>query len=191
MVRVPHPALLLAFATVVASAALLLRVADGAWPAVLSGAGVVAALVVLGTAMRAEAPAAPRPTPSEPPTDLAALGLGAPLRTRLAKAGLRTTRDLLDDDLLARLAPEDRERVAPLRRVARLVAIRNVGACEAELLLAAGVRAPHDLVAADPRDLADRLNAVNEATHFCQGIVAPGEVRQWIEDARALARPTE
>ena len=126
-------------------------------------------------------------------------GIGAGQAAKLADAGIHTT----DDLLMAGALPAGRARVASATGIspdsilgwvnrADLMRIPGVGAQYSDLLEAAGVDSPAELVQRNPANLATTFDEVVAAR---PGIVhrtpSESEVSGWIKDAKGLPKVVE
>jgi len=126
-------------------------------------------------------------------------GIGAGQAAKLGDAGIHTT----DDLLMAGARPAGRARVASATGIspdsilgwvnrADLMRIPGVGAQYSDLLEAAGVDSPAELVQRNPANLATTFDEVVAAR---PGIVhrtpSEAEVSGWIKDAKALPKVVE
>lgn len=120
-------------------------------------------------------------------------GIDEPSRTRLERAGIRNT-----DDLLRRCATRagraeasDTTGIAETAllkwvHVADLMRITGIGAEYAELLDAVGVDTIKELQRRCAPNLADRLRAVNVDRRLTRAVPSAQRVARWIDEANHL-----
>lgn len=120
-------------------------------------------------------------------------GLSERLGAGLARAGIRTTRDLLsraaqaqDRDTLARaigVGPAELQRAV---EIADLLRVKGVARRYAALLHAAEVCIVHALRNQHPDALFEAVAAAKARVRSAYRLPTPGNVRAWIEDAAEL-----
>ena len=120
-------------------------------------------------------------------------GVGPAVAARLAKAGIRTTDDLLDACRDRRERRRLSERTGlPERQIQRfvnradLMRIRGVGADFAELLVASGVRSVRELGRRRSLNLALKMGAVKAEKKLSRRAPSPSMVERWIASAKEL-----
>jgi chlorosome envelope protein I len=82
----------------------------------------------------------------------------------------------------------DEEVVLTLVNRADLARIKGVGASYSELLEAAGVDTVPELAQRNPANLHTKIQEVNAKKKLVQQLPSPLQVREWVDQARSLAR---
>jgi predicted flap endonuclease-1-like 5' DNA nuclease len=130
---------------------------------------------------------------SEYPLDQAKAIIPHPEATRLRKAGIRTTLDILTSGLspdkrrqLAARSGLPPERIEALAALADLLRVRGIGPDVARLLTAAGVRTIADLQRCDPTAVAAAIKDLNRERKLSTNPPGAESISYWITQARLL-----
>lgn len=120
-------------------------------------------------------------------------GIGEGYGARLRRAGIRTTRRLLEvcadphgRSSLAEKTGIEETRLLKWAGMADLMRIRGIGRTYAELLAVAGVPSVRELRASKPADLTRCLSELNGRRRLCRALPSEAVVRRWIDEAKAL-----
>ena len=120
-------------------------------------------------------------------------GIGEVYAEKLIAAGIKTDADLLKN------AATRKQRTALAEKTgitgalilkwanhADLFRIRGIGPQYAELLEAAGVDTVKELAHRVPKNLVQKMAAINEEKNLTNGLISEKSVTKWIEQAKAL-----
>jgi predicted flap endonuclease-1-like 5' DNA nuclease len=122
-------------------------------------------------------------------------GIGEVYSAKLADAGLKTT----DALLRAGATPKGREELAAKTGISQdlilrwvnlvdLWRIKGIGEEYSDLLEAAGVDTVPELAQRNPANLYAKLMEINEAKHRVRRLPTENQVKEWVEQAKALDR---
>lgn len=120
-------------------------------------------------------------------------GVGVRNATKLRKAGVKTSRGLIDSastrrartDLSAKTGIAPRDLQAWVHH-ADLLRVKGVGGEYAELLVAAGVETIRDLRRRNPTALVAKILSMNGSGRIVRRLPTEGMVTGWIEAARSV-----
>jgi len=122
-------------------------------------------------------------------------GIGPQLAKSLKDQGVESVEDLLETGRtstgrmeLASATGIDKKRILRFVNHADLMRVKGVGGEYAELLEAAGVDTVAELAQRNADRLHERLVEVNEEKSLVRALPAAARVREWIEQAKELAR---
>lgn len=114
---------------------------------------------------------------------------------KLIRAGVRNFGSLLEKGRdragrksLAASTGLEEEEVLTLVNRADLARIKGIGAAYSELLEAAGVDTVPELAQRNPGNLHAKIQEVNSGRNFVQQLPSQVQVREWVEQAKSLAR---
>ncbi|RMH00659.1 MAG: DUF4332 domain-containing protein [Chloroflexi bacterium] len=122
-------------------------------------------------------------------------GIGETYAEKLAAAGITSVESLLEKCA----TPQGRKAVAENTGIsdalilkwanrADLFRIKGIGEEYADLLEAAGVDTVPELARRNPDNLYQALASTNEAKNLVRRLPTPGQVSDWVEQAKALPR---
>ncbi len=122
-------------------------------------------------------------------------GIGPVYAEKLASIGITTVEALLEEagTPQGRKSIAERLGLSPKRVLewvnhADLYRIKGVGSEYADLLEAAGVDTVVELAHRNPESLYAKLEAVNREKNLVRRLPSPAQVRDWVEQAKALPR---
>jgi len=122
-------------------------------------------------------------------------GIGPVYAEKLASIGITTVEALLEEagTPQGRKSIAERLGLSPKRVLewvnhADLYRIKGVGSEYADLLEAAGVDTVVELARRNPESLYATLEAVNREKNLVRRLPSPAQVRDWVEQAKALPR---
>lgn len=120
-------------------------------------------------------------------------GIGEKMAEKLAKAGIKTTEDLLTAastpsarKKLAQDSGIEPKRILTFANRADLMRISGVSSQFAELLNGAGVDTVKELRQRKPANLAERMKTVNEEKNLCKVTPSETQVQKWVDQAKEL-----
>ncbi len=120
-------------------------------------------------------------------------GIGEVYAEKLIAAGIKTDADLLKNAATRKqrtaLAEKTGITAALILKWANhadLFRVRGIGPQYAELLEAAGVDTVKELAHRVPKNLVQKMAAINEEKNLTNGLISEKSVTKWIEQAKAL-----
>jgi predicted flap endonuclease-1-like 5' DNA nuclease len=125
-------------------------------------------------------------------------GIGAGYRVQLSQAGVKTVQGLLKRGK----TPRGREELAAETGISKklilewvnhadLYRIKGVGSEYSDLLEAAGVDTVMELAQRNADNLYQKLNETNAIKALVRRLPTPGQVEDWVEQAKRLPRAIE